>query len=517
VSPQGGRTEGVATTGTPPVRAPQAGGDSIARHVTAPVSVTIFENGAGQLDVGPGGSRTVYDIHRDGGTWRAEHLQGPEAGYTSYSADTVANLSRKLADAHGVSGTVSIEDERDKGKSLTQRFEHQNPIARRLQLTDEIRAGGNAGAGQSSLSRTLQGKLAGVQTPPRNPEADAERLRFNTTPGEGMRRALAAQRAASDANVAAVTIWDPETRKPVRVEQRPVKVTGLDRIKNADHRRIAEQAIRAGQASYPAEYRAPNIEFTTDGVETMGAHWDQFGVRVGKDAVRIHPNYVEHRADRMPHMVRHELAHRAESILYSKVEARDGKAAADAWKADVDREALAWLKRAREAAPDDSRLTYARLTEDFHGKGIRGGGIPEHEAFAEVVAYLKDGQALPGDSSRLEALLRRADPNFVGQSSSTGSASSSGLTTPFNPRVANGGGMVPRRDGETDTAYSLRTAPSDDAAKRLLEGYNAAGLRAIARDNGITVLSSATKRDLVDKLFYALRKALQNSQAIRRL
>lgn len=101
-----------------------AGGDSITRHTTAPVSVDIFENGAGQLDIGPANSRTVYDISRQGGVWQAEHLQGPTVGGSSHQAATLPDLARKVANAHGVSGTVSIEDEREKGRSLTQRFEH---------------------------------------------------------------------------------------------------------------------------------------------------------------------------------------------------------------------------------------------------------------------------------------------------------------------------------------------------------------------------------------------------------
>jgi hypothetical protein len=99
-------------------------GDSITRHTNAPVSVDIFESGAGQLDVGPVNNRTVYDIYRDGGEWHADRLEGPDVGGGQHSAGTVAALARKIADAHGVSGAVSIEDERGKGRSLTQRFEH---------------------------------------------------------------------------------------------------------------------------------------------------------------------------------------------------------------------------------------------------------------------------------------------------------------------------------------------------------------------------------------------------------
>lgn len=97
---------------------------AITSHIDAPVSVDIFENGAGQLDVGPRNDRTVYDVYRDGGQWHARHMEGPVVGNTSYSADTVANLARKVATSHNVTGAVSIEDERGTGRSITQRFEH---------------------------------------------------------------------------------------------------------------------------------------------------------------------------------------------------------------------------------------------------------------------------------------------------------------------------------------------------------------------------------------------------------
>lgn len=132
MSPQGGRTEDTATPAVPPVRAAAPAGSSavtaadraITSHIDAPVSVDIFENGAGQLDVGPRNDRTVYDVYRDGGQWHARHMEGPVVGNTSYSADTVANLARKVATSHNVTGAVSIEDERGTGRSITQRFEH---------------------------------------------------------------------------------------------------------------------------------------------------------------------------------------------------------------------------------------------------------------------------------------------------------------------------------------------------------------------------------------------------------
>lgn len=425
----------------------------------------------------------------------------------------------------------------------------------------------------------------------------------------------------ADSRTADVTIWNKETRRPERTEKRTIKVTGLDKIRNADHRATAEHAVSEGLAAYGPEYRPPVIEFTTDGVDTIGAHWDGFGVRVGNDRVRIHPNYVEHRADRMAHMVRHEIAHRAESVLQAKVEVRDGKSAASDWKAEVDRAALTWLKSARQAAPDDPRLTYARLTEDFHGKGISGGGVPEHEAFAEVVAYLVNGEQLPGDSSRLLELLRQADPNFPGVRQGgagvgpgrvavggtdaevetaiqeaytriagrmvTGDSGyvkiadvrrilgerydrqtvdrvldkmierpdvtmyaepqpaaitaadraaaveiggedrhviriESRSTSLVGPgQVAVGGtdadrrAARPRIEGETDRAYEVRTAPTREAALSILNGNQAAGLRAIARAEGI--VTSGSKADLVARLIRVMRDRHEDSAAIERM
>ncbi len=75
---------------------------------------------------------------------------------------------------------------------------------------------------------------------------------------------------------------------------------------------------------------------------------------------------------------------------------------------------------------------------------------------------------------------------------------------------------VPRQraEGETQFAYSIRTATSRDAATRILEGYNLAGLRAIARDENVTVPSGATKSQLVEAIRRALYDRAANSRAI---
>jgi len=86
------------------------------------------------------------------------------------------------------------------------------------------------------------------------------------------------------------------------------------------------------------------------------------------------------------------------------------------------------------------------------------------------------------------------------------------------PRVgtndAQAAALRPRIEGETDFAYSIRTAPSRDAAVRILNGYNMAGLRAIARDEKVTVPSGATKPQMVDQLTRSLHDRAANSNAI---
>lgn len=80
----------------------------------------IFEGGSGQLDI----AGQVYDVHRDndGRNWVADHLEG-DAETRSFTASSPAELARKVADHHGVTGPVSIQDERPGGRA-TQRFEH---------------------------------------------------------------------------------------------------------------------------------------------------------------------------------------------------------------------------------------------------------------------------------------------------------------------------------------------------------------------------------------------------------
>jgi hypothetical protein len=76
----------------------------------------------------------------------------------------------------------------------------------------------------------------------------------------------------------------------------------------------------------------------------------------------------------------------------------------------------------------------------------------------------------------------------------------------FNPRVADGGNLPARREGETDGMYHVRVAPSDTAAENLLKGYSIAGLKAMARDAGIPGTASMSKAKLIEALMLPRRR-----------
>lgn len=72
----------------------------------------------------------------------------------------------------------------------------------------------------------------------------------------------------------------------------------------------------------------------------------------------------------------------------------------------------------------------------------------------------------------------------------------------------------PRMEGETDRAYAIRTAPSRDAALRMLSGHQLAGLRAIAREEGVVTASGDTRTGLIERLMRALHDRHADSVAI---
>jgi hypothetical protein len=75
----------------------------------------------------------------------------------------------------------------------------------------------------------------------------------------------------------------------------------------------------------------------------------------------------------------------------------------------------------------------------------------------------------------------------------------------------------PRMEGETDRAYDVRTSVDRASALRKLTGHDKAGLRAIARDEGVVSSSSDTKAALVERLMRVMYDRHADSAAITRM
>lgn len=91
--------------------------DDIARHVTAPVSMDIFETGYGQMFVREQGweeGGSAVDISRDGRAWVAADFPDDSP---AIRARNPQELARKVAERYAVKGLVSINDERANGRS----------------------------------------------------------------------------------------------------------------------------------------------------------------------------------------------------------------------------------------------------------------------------------------------------------------------------------------------------------------------------------------------------------------
>jgi hypothetical protein len=374
-------------------KAPAApAGDSTARHTTAPVSVDIFENGAGQLDVGPVNGRTVYDVSRQGGTWNAEHLQGPAVGGTSHRAATLPDLARKVATAHGVSGRVSIEDEREKGRSLTQRFEHTTKAAsapvRSLDAT-KVKRGDRVDVG---------GQSGEVLAPPASQPGLGVVARVGFT--DGRKEWVPVDR---------ITGHTPAT--PDTSAARPTRTPG--NVQFAVPPSVWDDAFDPGNTGVPSERGWPTA------VRSGGSyHFD------------VTPRQAEQMA--------------------------------------------AHLERRADILAGDSL----------------GGTDP---------AVLAQGRRMRDAAQALRGQLGRS-PNAV----------------PLGSTDAQREAFAPRLEGESDLAYQVRTVPEEDTARRVLDGYSTAGLRAIARDNNVPVRSGATKPQLVEALLDQLRRRWRDSQAMSR-
>ena len=100
--------------------------------------------------------------------------------------------------------------------------------------------------------------------------------------------------------------------------------------------------------------------------------------------------------------------------------------------------------------------------------------------------------------------------------------------TPTSTPVGTGPGRVPiggtdadrraarpRKEGETDRAYDVRTSVDRASALRKLDGHNVAGLRAIARDEGLP--DAGTKADLLARLMRVMYDRHADIAAIDRV
>lgn len=75
----------------------------------------------------------------------------------------------------------------------------------------------------------------------------------------------------------------------------------------------------------------------------------------------------------------------------------------------------------------------------------------------------------------------------------------------------------PRIEGESDRAYDVRTSVDRASALRKLDGHTVAGLRAIARDEGVVASSSDTKAAIVERLMRVMYDRHADSAAIGRM
>jgi hypothetical protein len=72
----------------------------------------------------------------------------------------------------------------------------------------------------------------------------------------------------------------------------------------------------------------------------------------------------------------------------------------------------------------------------------------------------------------------------------------------------------PRIEGESDRAYDVRTSVDRASALRKLDGHTVAGLRAIARDEGVVASSKDTKATLMERLMRVMYDRHADSRAI---
>lgn len=439
MSPQGGRTEVKAPAGVS-VRTAAAAGDSIAQHVSAPVSIDVFESGAGQVDVG----NAVYDMSRQGDSWVAEPLEGPAKG--RFAASTVANLARKLADAHGVSGAVSIQDERGKGRSLTQRFEHTAKAA-------------PAGPKRGSLEAKIAAKQTEVERRT-GAVSLAREARSNTgsriQSGRESKANAALSRATAELNAL------KRERDGQSGQTSPAVGPDLSDPAVARAQRLLDQ-VKTGKSIY---FRA-------------GDQWMIMGPSANVEPGR---RLTVHKADGS-----------TTEVIVGEIKSNRTVQGVTARTATF-RKAPPPAVTSTGAVAERSPATSARPTGPVDETALR----ERYSRAADRVAQL-DGDNLNGRQEQAaqrelaaarQALLDaglplRPTPERAPRSE------------PFNPARANGGNLPPKREGETDGMYNIRVAPTDDAAEKQLRGYSIAGLKAILREAGLP--TGGTKEQLIER------------------
>lgn len=137
----------------------------------------------------------------------------------------------------------------------------------------------------------------------------------------------------------------------------------------------------------------------------------------------------------------------------------------------------------------------------------------ERDRMRAEAAQIRANQQNIGVSAAWRGVIEGAEQDRM---SNTGAYSRTGPgAVPVGGTDADRRAARPRLENETDQAYEIRTAPTRDAALRLLNGHQAAGLRSMARREGI--VTSGSKADLVARLIRVMRDRHEDSAAIDRM
>lgn len=171
-----------------------------------------------------------------------------------------------------------------------------------------------------------------------------------------------------------------------------------------------------------------------------------------------------------------------------------------------------WVSLAdlRDATPGISQADFDEAVR--HLARTDPGVILEEETNQKTLTERTRGAAVTMGGRTQHVMALQEAPRPRGRAA----APAAPAPVPLGATDAQAAALRPRREGESDLSYSLRTAPSDFAAEQILKGYDSAGLRAIARQEGVTVPSGAGKADLVAAIM-RIRSRDRDSQAIDRM